>query len=48
MASPRRSHEDEAKDGRVDATGCIGPLYPYFAIFVVLGPRGLLVFWMCL
>jgi hypothetical protein len=23
--------------------GCIGPCYPYFAIFIVLGPRGMLV-----
>jgi hypothetical protein len=28
VASSRRSHGDEAKDGRVDAMGCIGLFYP--------------------
>jgi hypothetical protein len=31
------------EDGRVDATGCVGPFYPTFAAFIVLGPRGSLV-----
>jgi hypothetical protein len=26
--------------------GCIGPFYPNFVIYVVLGPRGVLVFWL--
>jgi hypothetical protein len=39
----RRSREDQVKDGQVDATGCIGPYYPYFADFIVFGPRGILV-----
>jgi hypothetical protein len=34
----------DAGDGRVDATGFIGPCYLYFIIFIVLGPRGNLVF----
>jgi hypothetical protein len=46
VASSRRSRKDEAEDGRVDAMGCIRLFYPYFAIFIVLGPRGILVFWM--
>jgi hypothetical protein len=46
VASSWRSCKDEVKDGRVDATGCIGLFYPYFTVFVVLGPRGILVFWM--
>jgi hypothetical protein len=46
MALSKRSCEDEAKDGRVDAMGCIRLFYPNFAIFVVLGHRGILVFWM--
>jgi hypothetical protein len=43
MASSRRSHGDEAKDGRVDATGCIALFYPNFAIFIVFGHKGSLV-----
>jgi hypothetical protein len=44
MASSWRSRKDEAKDGRVDVTGYIGLFYPYFVVFVVLGPRGILDF----
>jgi hypothetical protein len=45
VTSSRRLREDEAKDGRVDAIGCIRLLYPYFTIFVVLDHRGILVFY---
>jgi hypothetical protein len=34
----------QVDDGRVDATGCIGPDYPCFAIFFLLGSRGIVVF----
>jgi hypothetical protein len=37
-------HHVEVEDGQVDATDCIGPFYHSFAIFIVLGPRGILVF----
>jgi hypothetical protein len=46
MASSQRPRKDEAEDGRVDAMDCIGLFYPYFVVFVVLGHRGILVFWM--
>jgi hypothetical protein len=46
MASWWRSHEDEAEDGWVDATGCIRLFYPNFAIFIVLDLKGNLVFWL--
>jgi hypothetical protein len=46
VASSQRTHEDEVKDEWVDATDCIRPFYPYFAVFIVLDPRGILVFWM--
>jgi hypothetical protein len=36
VAPSRRSLEDQVKDGWVDATGCIGPYYPYFVVFFVL------------
>jgi hypothetical protein len=39
VASSWRSRGDEAKDGRVDVMGCIGPCYPYFVVFTLLGPR---------
>jgi hypothetical protein len=41
MASSQRLREDEAKDERVDVTGCIRLFYPNFVVFVVLGPRGI-------
>jgi hypothetical protein len=43
VASSRRSRGDKVKDGRVDATGCIGLFYPNFVIFFVLGNKGSLV-----
>jgi hypothetical protein len=36
VASSRRSCGDDAKDGRVDATGCMRLFYPNFAVFFVL------------
>jgi hypothetical protein len=48
VTSSWMSHEDEVEDSRVDAIDCIRPFYPYFVIFVVLGDRGILVFWMSL
>jgi hypothetical protein len=36
MASSWKLCGDEAKDGWVDATGCIRLFYPNFTIFVVL------------
>jgi hypothetical protein len=44
MTSSRRLREDEFEDGRVDVMGCISLFYPNFAIFIVLGPKGNLVF----
>jgi hypothetical protein len=37
-------HVDQVEDGRVDATGCVRPRYPYFVIFYVLGHRGIVIF----
>ena len=44
VASSWRSRGVEAEDGRVDATGCVGPFYPKIFIFYVLGRRGSIVF----
>jgi hypothetical protein len=44
VVSSWRLCQVEAEDGRVDATGCIEPFYPNFVVFIVLGPRGILVF----
>jgi hypothetical protein len=46
IVSSQRSREDEAEDGWINAMDCIGLFYPNFVIFVVLGPWGILVFWM--
>jgi hypothetical protein len=46
VPSSQRSCEDEAEDRQVDATGCIRLFYLNFVIFIVLGPRGNLVFWL--
>jgi hypothetical protein len=43
VASSWRSRGDEAKDGRVDAMGCIRLLYPNFTVFIVLWYKGSLV-----
>jgi hypothetical protein len=32
------------KDKQVDAMDCVGPCYPCFVVFIVLGPMGILVF----
>jgi hypothetical protein len=36
-------HRDQIEDGWVDVMGCVRPCYPYFIIFYVLGPRGIVV-----
>jgi hypothetical protein len=33
----------QVEDGRVDVMGCVGPCYPCFAVFTLLGPRGIIV-----
>jgi hypothetical protein len=43
VTSSWRSRGDEAEDEWVDAMGYIGPFYPNFAVFVVLGHKGNLV-----
>jgi hypothetical protein len=44
VASSRRLREDEVKDGQVNATSYIRLFYPIFAVFILLGPRDILVF----
>jgi hypothetical protein len=44
VAPSWRLRRDQVEDGRVDAMGCVGPDYPYFAVFYLLGPRGIVVF----
>jgi hypothetical protein len=43
VASLQRSCGDEAKDERVNATGCIRLFYPNFVVFIVLGHKSSLV-----
>jgi hypothetical protein len=44
VASSQRWHRGQVEHERVDATGCVRPWYPYFTDFIVLDPRGILVF----
>jgi hypothetical protein len=44
VASSQRLRRDQVKDRRVNATDYIRPYYPCFVIFIVLVPRGSLVF----
>jgi hypothetical protein len=44
VASSLRLRREEAEDGRVDATGCVRPLYLKIFIIYVLCPRSSLVF----
>jgi hypothetical protein len=46
VASSRMLCRVEVQDRRGDAMGCIGPFYPNFTIFIVLGPSGVLVFYL--
>jgi hypothetical protein len=48
VAPSQRLREDQVEDERVNAMGCVGPFYPNFVVFFVLGPRGVLVFWFSL
>jgi hypothetical protein len=43
VAPSRRSCVDQIDDGWVDAMGCVGPYYPYFTIFIILYPSGIVV-----
>jgi hypothetical protein len=43
VAPSWRLHRSQVKDGRVDAMDCIRHFYPTFAVFNVLGHRGIVV-----
>jgi hypothetical protein len=40
VAPSRRLRQRQVEDGWIDAMGCVGPYYPTFAVFNVLGSRG--------
>jgi hypothetical protein len=44
VASLRRLRRVEAEAGCVDTIDCVKPFYPNFDIFIVLGPKRILVF----
>jgi hypothetical protein len=44
VTSLRMSREDEVEDRQGNAIGCIRVFYTYFAVFVVLCRRAILVF----
>jgi hypothetical protein len=43
MAPSWRLHRRQVENGQVDATDYVGPFYPTFTVFNVLGPKGILV-----
>jgi hypothetical protein len=43
VASSRMLYRRQVEDGRVDATGYIGPCYHTFTVFNVLVPMGIVV-----
>jgi hypothetical protein len=43
VAPSQRLCRRQAEAGRVDAMGCVVPCYPYFVVFLLLGPRGVVV-----
>jgi hypothetical protein len=44
MTPLRRLRRKQVEDRWVDAMGCVGPCYSCFAIFVLLGLMGIIVF----
>jgi hypothetical protein len=38
----------QVEDGWVDAMGCVRPYYPTFTVFIILGPRGIVVIFIVL
>jgi hypothetical protein len=44
VAPSWRLRRVQAKDGRVDATGCVRPFYPKITVFYVLALRGIVLF----
>jgi hypothetical protein len=43
VAPSRRLCQSQVEDGRVDATGCVGPCYPCFVVFTLLGTGDIVV-----
>jgi hypothetical protein len=43
VAASRRLCRRRVEDGWVDVMGCVGPCYPTFIVFNVLGTRGIVV-----
>jgi hypothetical protein len=43
VAPSQRLRRSQIEDGWVDVMGGVEPCYPYFVIFFLLGPRGIVV-----
>jgi hypothetical protein len=37
-------HQSQVEDGRIDAMSYVGSSYPYFVVFFLLAPRGIVIF----
>jgi hypothetical protein len=44
LTSMRRLRQGQVEDRRVDTMNCVGPCYPCFIVFYVLGFRVILIF----
>jgi hypothetical protein len=43
VAPSRRLRRRQTEVGRIDAMDCVGPCYPFFTVFLLLGSRGVVV-----
>jgi hypothetical protein len=43
MAPSQRLRRSQVEDGWVNAMGCVETYYPYFVVFILLGPKGIVV-----
>jgi hypothetical protein len=43
VAPSRRLHQRQVEDERIDVTDCVGPCYPTFTVFNVLGTKDIVV-----
>jgi hypothetical protein len=43
VALSQRLRRRQVEDGRIDVMDCVGPCYPTFIVFNVLGVRGIVI-----
>jgi hypothetical protein len=45
VAPSWRLRQSQVKDGWVDAMSCVGPCFPCFTVFILLRPRGIVLYY---